>query len=555
MHDLINDLAQSVAGEICSKLENDDKQQKFSNRTRHSSYVKSQYDRKNKFEAFDKLKSLRTFLPFMLMRKEESYLTNFVLDDLLPKMKCLRVLSLNGYKITELPDFFENLKHLRHVDFSDTSIKCLPDSLCTLYHLETLILRRCKQLVKFPSKIGNLMELHYLDITDTTIEGMPLEVGKLLNLQRLSNFILGEDDGHLIRELKNLSNLSGDFCISGLKNVKSQDARVPMLNAKSGITRLTLQRRWSTYFDIMINFDTSTKEEEERVMDFLCPQKNLKRLTIENYGGTKFSAWIADSSFKNLLSLKLSNCKNCKSLPSIGRLPQLKNLVIHGFNQVNQVSVEFYGENELNAFALLERLHFESLPEWEKWEPCEGDEVRQRKQDYDCIALTVNLSEWIYLFYIGNDVCPTDLKNWCPESIMKQTADGQVYKAMYFSCSLTCFCLLKESKEADRWLYRAMDFTCSYTCFVHLKELKARQRAQLFLLCTRGRDIIKNKIRVQWQLRSNNSKEFLWVYTWNCRWQGLAHSFSCNELEAVISTRIKFVLDGNFITNSVVEFL
>ncbi|MBA0561837.1 hypothetical protein Golob_018635, partial [Gossypium lobatum] len=42
MHDLINDLAQVVAGEIFSKLESD-RQQKFSNRTRHS-YIVSKYD-------------------------------------------------------------------------------------------------------------------------------------------------------------------------------------------------------------------------------------------------------------------------------------------------------------------------------------------------------------------------------------------------------------------------------------------------------------------------------------------------------------------------------
>ncbi|XP_052877595.1 putative disease resistance RPP13-like protein 1 [Gossypium arboreum] len=62
MHDLINDLAQVVAKEICSKLEGD-RQQKFSNRTRHSSYVVSRYDTVKKFEAFTQAKSLRTFLP------------------------------------------------------------------------------------------------------------------------------------------------------------------------------------------------------------------------------------------------------------------------------------------------------------------------------------------------------------------------------------------------------------------------------------------------------------------------------------------------------------
>ncbi|XVF78764.1 hypothetical protein PTKIN_Ptkin14bG0162200 [Pterospermum kingtungense] len=371
MHDLMNDLAQLVAGEICFKL-GVEKLPKISYRARHSSYVCGEYDGVKKFEAFDQVSSLRTFLPLKMQRNEWSecsFLTNFVLDDLLSRLKCLRVLSLKGYWITELPDFFENLIHLRYLDLSNTGIKCLPESLCTLYHLVTLILRKCLKLEKLPSKIGNLLELLYLDISgENSIKGMPFGVGKLTKLQRLSTFILGEGDGHHIRELKDLLNLRGDFCLSGLQNVKSQNAREAKLNEKSGIVMLTL--KWSRDFDN----DTRIEEDEERVLDFLCPHGKLKQLVIENYGGAKFSAWVADSSFKNMLSLELRNCRNCKLLPSIGRLPMLKYILISGFNEVKEVGVEFFGENQRNGFAALETLHFEDMPNWKKWDPCEGDE-------------------------------------------------------------------------------------------------------------------------------------------------------------------------------------
>ncbi|XVF78765.1 hypothetical protein PTKIN_Ptkin14bG0162300 [Pterospermum kingtungense] len=362
MHDLMNDLAQLVAGEICSKLEGE-KQQKIPYRTRHASYVSSEYDRVKKFEAFDQVNSLRSFLPLKLLYTGSFYLTSFVLDDLLPRLNCLRVLSLNGYCISELPDIFENLKHLRLLDFSNNNlIKCLPDSLCTLYHLETLKLRECRNLEKLPSELGNLKELYYVDISGcSSIKEMPLGVGKLTNLQRLSNFIIGEDDGQQIRELRNLSKLRGDFCLSGLENVESQDARDAKLDEKWGIDRLMLE--WSRcYFD------------KERVLDFLRPQEKLKQLIIKNYGGAKFSAWIADSSFKNLLSLELRDCGYCKSLPSIGRLPVLKDLLLCGLYEVNKVGVEFFGENQLNAFATLETLRFEYMPNWKEWDPCEADE-------------------------------------------------------------------------------------------------------------------------------------------------------------------------------------
>ncbi|TYG96709.1 hypothetical protein ES288_A11G373600v1 [Gossypium darwinii] len=343
MHDLINDLAQVVTGKICSKLEGD-KQQKFSNRTRHSSYIVSRYDTVKKFEAFDQVKQLRTFLPLQLSRYWQLYLTNVVLVDLLPRLGYLRVLSLSGYKITELPDdVFENLKHLRCLNFSGTDIKYLPDSLCTLYHLETLLLKKCSKLRRLPSKMGNLVNLHYLDIR-------------------------GEGDGCHIRDLKYLSNLKGDFRLSGLENVNGEDAGEAKLNEKQGIHRLVLE--WGQD----IKKDTRKREVEEWVLDSLHPSKKLEQLVIENYGGAKFSTWIADSSFKNMLSLKLHNCKNCKSLPSIGRLLLLKDLSISGLGQVNKIGAELFGENQSNAFASLESLHFDNMLNWEEWDLCEDGE-------------------------------------------------------------------------------------------------------------------------------------------------------------------------------------
>ncbi|PPD75656.1 hypothetical protein GOBAR_DD27408 [Gossypium barbadense] len=364
MHDLMNDLAQSVAGELCCRVEGE-KQQKFLHRSRHSAYViDDRYQSVKMFEEFYQMTSLRTFLHLMAPRNKVFYLSNAVLDDLLPRLSYLRVLSLGGYEIYDLPDFFENLKHLRYLNFSRTRINRLPDSLCTLYHLETLILRDCSKLKNLPSKIGNLVNLHFLDIRGAdSIERMPSGFDQLTQLQTLSNFVIGEGDGRLIRELKNLSNLRGNFCLSGLENVNGQDAREAKLNEKLGIDGLELQ--WGTDLE---------ETEVERVLDFLHPPKKLEQLIIENYGGVKFSSWIADSSLKNLSSLKLRDCKNCKSLPSVGRLPLLKDLSIIGFDQVQKIGVELFGENQLNPFASLEILSFESLPNWKEWDTCEGDD-------------------------------------------------------------------------------------------------------------------------------------------------------------------------------------
>ncbi|KAA3454341.1 disease resistance protein RGA2-like [Gossypium australe] len=376
---------------VSSSILESEKQQKFSHRSRHAAYVSDGwYHNVKKFEAFYQMTSLRTFLPLPLMipRHPRLFITNVVLDDLLPRLSYLRVLSLRGFEIYDLPDLFENLKHLRYLNFSSTEINCLPDSLCSLYHLETLILRNCSKLKNLPSKIRNLVSLQFLDIRGAdSIERMPSGFDQLTKLQTLSNFVIGKGDGHLIRELKNLSNLRGNFRLSGLENVNGRDAREVKLNEKPGIDGLELH--WSTDLE---NY-TRKKEVEEQVLDFLCPQKKLEQLIIENYGGAKFSSWVADSSFKNLSSLKLYNCKNCKSLPSVGRLPLLKDLSIILFHEVQKIGVEFFGENELNPFASLEILSFESLPNWKEWLPTHVSSL-QKLKIHTCTSLVVSISSF-----------------------------------------------------------------------------------------------------------------------------------------------------------------
>ncbi|KAG8479789.1 hypothetical protein CXB51_029649 [Gossypium anomalum] len=423
MHDLINDLAQVVAGEICSKLKGD-KQQKFSNRTRHSSYIVSTYDTVKKFEAFDQVKQLRTFLPLMFSSNcyQGPFLTNVVLVDLLPRLGYLRVLSLCGYEIFELPDVFENLKHLRYLNFSETNIKCLPDSLCTLYHLETLLLKKCSELQRLPSKMGNLVNLHNLDIRGAnSIERIPFRIDKLTNLQRLSNFIIGEGDGCHIRDLKYLSNLKGDFHLSGLENVNGEDAGEAKLNEKQGIHRLVLE--WSRD----IKNDTRKKEVEEWVLDSLHPSKKLEQLVIENYGGAKFSTWIADSSFKNMLSLKLHNCKNCKSLPSIGRLLLLKDLSISGLGQVHKIGAELFGENQSNAFASLKSLRLDNILNWEEWDLCEDGE---------------QVSKFPSLRVLSIRQCPVLLGRL--PTILQSLQKLEIYECSRLVASISSFPLLSE---------------------------------------------------------------------------------------------------------------
>ena len=171
MHDLVQDLAQFVAGDVCfnleDKLENNE-QHTISERARHSSFVRESYAVAGKFEAFGKAKNLRTLvaLPINIQFSwERSYISMKVLHGLLMGMRCLRVLSLAGYYISELPDSFGENKHLRYLNFSNCSIKRLPDSMGCLYNLQTLILCDCGELTRLPMGIGMLINLRHFVIT------------------------------------------------------------------------------------------------------------------------------------------------------------------------------------------------------------------------------------------------------------------------------------------------------------------------------------------------------------------------------------------------------
>ena len=188
MHDLIHELAQHVFGDFCIRVDNGDKVKKVYEKARHFLNFQGNHDPYvafNKFDAFVKAKSMRTFLdvkppywlPFYRLSKR-------VLQDILPNMRCLRVLSLREYEIRDLPKSIGNLKHLYYLDLSYTSIKILPESVSCLYNLQTMILRGCRDLTELPSRIGKLINLRYLDLSGC---GSLKEMSTHHGIRRLKN--------------------------------------------------------------------------------------------------------------------------------------------------------------------------------------------------------------------------------------------------------------------------------------------------------------------------------------------------------------------------------
>ncbi|CAL5379216.1 unnamed protein product [Camellia sinensis] len=375
MHDLINDLAQAVAGDICFRLENNlkgGKHNKISDKARHSSYVASEFEGIRKFKAFDDARCLRTFLE-SLPSRFFNYKTRYLIHDLLPVLKCLRELRLCCSGIDELPDSIGDLKHLRYLDLSHSRIRKLPESVVTLYNLQVLFLKFCVKLKKLPLNMGRLVNLRHFDMTGVHIpssEKMSLHIGKLTNLQTLSNFMVGKDCGRKIGELKNLSHVQGAIHISRMENVNGvKDAVDANLMSKEDLKELSLEwdESHSSHNDIV----------ERDVLDVMKPFKLLERLTISGYGSTKFPNWVGDVSFSKMTFMQLKGSKCCTSLPPLGQLPLLKDLYIEGMSAIKQLGYEFYGkQHSAKPFPFLETLSFVDMPEWKDWSTFEIEGIQ-----------------------------------------------------------------------------------------------------------------------------------------------------------------------------------
>ncbi|GLU17212.1 hypothetical protein SLE2022_336000 [Rubroshorea leprosula] len=175
MHDLIVDLALHVARDICYTLESDgDISDMRFQRVRHLLLFSSKYEVSQRFEFLKKKKNLRTFLRLGDFDPWNGCLSNTLLQDLMKDLKCLRVLSLQNYKITKLSNQIQDLKHLRFINLSNTMIKSLPESVGYLLYLQTLLLRDCYRFSYLPTTIGNLLDLHHLDLVGTeSLEEFP----------------------------------------------------------------------------------------------------------------------------------------------------------------------------------------------------------------------------------------------------------------------------------------------------------------------------------------------------------------------------------------------
>ncbi|CAO2819551.1 unnamed protein product [Amaranthus hypochondriacus] len=364
MHDLMHDLAQSVAGAKCkvASLE----ETNFDGKIIHFSYACRLTSSWKFQDSMRNMKLMRTFL-MPQQKTDGSLFSELVCKQLISSFSCLRVLDLHRLALKTMPDSIGNLIHLRYLNLSETPIKELPNSITKLLNLQTLNLYGCWKLQVLPTGIRKLKNLRSLDVGRChNLREMPSGIGKLTLLQKLPRFVSNYQKSHQAKlsELKQLNNLRGELCIVITENMRNPtfEAIEANLINKQGLD------------EVQIMFYSAFRGEStdsEAVLEGLKPHSNLRKWMMWCYYGQNFPSWARmdnlSISLPNLVDIHLS-VGIPPEVPVLSQLRFLKYLHIHDYRNVeymenNNMSKQFSSSSSLPTYT--ETIFFPSLQELE----------------------------------------------------------------------------------------------------------------------------------------------------------------------------------------------
>ncbi|TYH47266.1 hypothetical protein ES332_D11G399200v1 [Gossypium tomentosum] len=359
MHDLMHDLAESVAGTESSIVDSNEIASKVGEKCRHISIDLS-------LIPLFKGKKLRTLLHFP--NNIDQNLSDETWDFIISNCRCLRVLEMNGLDFKMIPRSIYKLKHLRYLNLSvNFSIKSLPKSICKIQNLQVLKLGLCWELEELPKKIEKLVNLTHLACGDCySLTHMPRGIGKLTSLETLSMFVVDKDgshDGADLSELSGLNNLRGQLEITNLGFVKNAKEEFKTANLKEKQHLRSLVLKWNN------DDNDGGDDDDDKSLEDLRPHPNLKELFIGGWrGDAKFPSWL--SLLTNLVVIRIRGPIIFKQTPSFAQLPCLQKLSI-----VDLTELEYLDDNSPKGspgetesfFPSLKSLWLENCPNMKSW--------------------------------------------------------------------------------------------------------------------------------------------------------------------------------------------
>ncbi|TYH81791.1 hypothetical protein ES332_D02G010000v1 [Gossypium tomentosum] len=309
MHDLVHDLALSV-----SKFETLIFQENSSSsidEVSHIRHLSIGYDGES--------------LPIILTAVAPKLHSLFSEIDVFKKLSrtftSLRVLKFSGADyILELPASLSELKHLRYMDISKTSIKVLPQSITKLYMLQTLRFMGCREIA-FPDGLRNLISVKHIHFDQQSSQPIELRHLKLCieDCSRLSSIGDGLATSTVLEELTivkcgdlfSIPNLNG---FSALRSVYVSDCGSLGIFPIAGIC--------SSLKEFCISKCNGLSKIGEGLSTSIC----LAELKLSDCAKLSFIPDLEE--FSSLRILDISDCHELETIPIRGRCPSLEKLHI-----------------------------------------------------------------------------------------------------------------------------------------------------------------------------------------------------------------------------------
>ncbi|XP_044500294.1 disease resistance protein RGA2-like [Mangifera indica] len=335
MHDLMHDLAISVAKSECSEIKSNS--QIVDGIVRHFSFIDlDSQDQKPLEVLVNRSKTLRS----VIVMEKCVHIGVSIINTCLPKFKHLHLLSLKGIDFKVLPNSIGTLIHLRYLDLrSNNLLKKLPESICQLQKLETFLFRGCSELEKLPQKIQKMISLRHMEITT-----------KERNLRENGIQCLSSLRYLLFTGCENLVTLpEGMELLKGLRTLYIGDC--PLTSLPYGIKHLKRLQKLCIVSCTELNLKMEFRGEDEDelrlgvrtfVISYLRSLVDLPQLILQGSANTlqclriewcanleKLPEWLQN--LTSLQTLEIIDCPSLSCLPEgMQRLTALRQLMIEG---------------------------------------------------------------------------------------------------------------------------------------------------------------------------------------------------------------------------------
>ncbi|KAF7092943.1 hypothetical protein CFC21_095386 [Triticum aestivum] len=309
IHDLVHELAQTIAGSDSFRIENASWQREemevdVPTDARHLFVQK--YDGDLISKKILQMENLRTLIFYTVGRApvEEK-----VIESIFKRLQKLRVLAItlssehHGRYIKKpdkisVSESISQLKHLRYLAIR-AKVACriiLPSTLAKLYHIQMLDFGNCERM-ELPT--ADLISMRRLLLPLTGVKFPNLGRSKLL--QTLPGFTVRDEQGCELKQLRDLNKLRSSLWIRGLENVQTKkEALEANLAAKERLTQVSLEWRANR---------SCNPEVQADVLECLCPPTSLTKLNIMNYKGSSYPKWMVckqNGGPKDLKELRLT---------------------------------------------------------------------------------------------------------------------------------------------------------------------------------------------------------------------------------------------------------